>query len=216
MATSQILSFGGAAGANVLTPAEYAALSARTSGFLSGVAKSKEVNTPLRQAAFVAAMIGQFIAVRGGIDVLDDGDVVGLEADFVAAITSFLQSRVATTAQAQELVNDSVLLTPKKLDDAFSAGRVLTGTSLNQSIAKGTILKAGFFSETATSVAFPTPFPNACLGVFGAESATIPGNMGFVVFQYTALTRFSFQPQLRDANKQFPNAANIKFLAIGY
>lgn len=119
MAINQILLFGGAAGANVLTPAEYAALAARTAGFQSGVAKSKEVNTPLRQAAFVAAMIGQFIANKAFIDVLDDGDVPGLVADFSSAITAQVQTSVATVEQAQALSDNTVLMTPSNLVSAM-------------------------------------------------------------------------------------------------
>jgi len=115
VATNQILPFGGAAGANVLTPAEYGTLPARASGFQSGVAKSKEVNTPLRQTAFVAAMIGQFIADKAFIDVLDDGDVPGLVADFSAAITAQLQSRVASMEQAQALADNTTMITPLRL-----------------------------------------------------------------------------------------------------
>lgn len=88
MAINQILPFGSGAGANVMTPADYTALTARTTGFQSGVAKSKEVNTPLRQSAFVAAMIGQFIADKSGQDVLDDGDLTALQAKFLSALGS--------------------------------------------------------------------------------------------------------------------------------
>lgn len=88
MAINQILPFGTGAGANVMTPADYTALAARTTGFQSGVAKSKEVNTPLRQSAFVAAMLAQFISDTLAVDVLDDGNVSGLQAKLKAAIAA--------------------------------------------------------------------------------------------------------------------------------
>ena len=106
MATNQILPFGTAAGANVLSPAEYQSLATRAGGFQSGVAKSKELNTVWRQVSFAAAMLGQFIADTSGIDVLDDGDIPGLKADFIAALRAYLQSQVASTAQAQASSDD--------------------------------------------------------------------------------------------------------------
>ena len=86
MAINQILPFGLAASANVLTPEEYTALAARVGGFGAGVARSREVNTPLRQSSFIAAMIGQFIADRAQVDVLDDGDIPALMAKFSEAL----------------------------------------------------------------------------------------------------------------------------------
>ncbi|WP_144658070.1 hypothetical protein [Achromobacter dolens] len=88
MAINQILPFGTVPGANVLAPADYQALAARLGGFSAGTAKSKELNTVWRQAAFVAAMIGQYIADKAGQDVLDDGDLAALQAKFVAALAA--------------------------------------------------------------------------------------------------------------------------------
>lgn len=88
MAINQILPFGTVPGANVLAPADYEALAARLGGFSAGTAKSKELNTVWRQASFVAAMIGQYIADKAGQDVLDDGDLAALQARFVAALAA--------------------------------------------------------------------------------------------------------------------------------
>ncbi|AUZ18053.1 hypothetical protein [Achromobacter xylosoxidans] len=88
MAINQILPFGTVSGANVLAPADYQALAARLAGFSAGTAKSKELNTVWRQASFVAAMIGQYIADKAGQDVLDNGDLAALQAKFVAALAA--------------------------------------------------------------------------------------------------------------------------------
>ncbi|OZI36406.1 hypothetical protein CEG14_15520 [Bordetella genomosp. 1] len=88
MAINQILPFALAQGANVLTPEEYSALASRTAGFGSGVARSKDVNTPVRQASFVASALGQYISDRSGQDVLDDGDVTGLVEKLTAALAA--------------------------------------------------------------------------------------------------------------------------------
>ncbi|VFR43416.1 Prophage tail fiber protein [plant metagenome] len=103
MAENQLLPFGGAAGANVLTPAEYAALGARAGGFQAGVAKSREVNTVLRQAAFAAAMIGQFSADRSGEDVQDDGDVAAFQAAFTRALLAVIDGRAVPYVNRADL-----------------------------------------------------------------------------------------------------------------
>lgn len=87
---NEILPFGLAVGSNVMPQASYATLGARTAGFQAGVAQSAQVNKALRQSAFIAAMIGQFTADRGGRDVLDNGDLVFAQASFVRAIVQIV------------------------------------------------------------------------------------------------------------------------------
>lgn len=133
-------------------------------GFRSGVAKSKAVNTPLRQAAFVSAMIDQFIADKSGIDVLDKGGVPGLVADFLPASNAQMQSRVASTAQGQALNDDTVLLTPKELADALKGENQSIGVSAGyQNLPGGLIAQWGGIASVAAaaaSVTFPIAFPN--------------------------------------------------------
>jgi len=81
-------------GANVLSQADYAALTARLSGFQSGVAKSVELNKVWRQASVIAAMIAQFTVDQTGQDVLDDGDVSALLSKFQDAILAFSGGRL--------------------------------------------------------------------------------------------------------------------------
>lgn len=86
MATNQFLPFGTGAGANVLAPAAYAALAARTTGFTAGTAKSQELNSVWRQAAFGVSALAQFIADQSGDDVLDDGNIANFKASLIKAI----------------------------------------------------------------------------------------------------------------------------------
>lgn len=89
MATNNFLTFAGGAGSNVLTQAEYAALAARTSGFLSGLAKSAELNKVWRQSSVMAAVLGQFINDSSGQDAIDDGTTTALLASLKASVRSF-------------------------------------------------------------------------------------------------------------------------------
>ncbi len=86
MALNQFLPFATGAGANVLSEDEYANMLGRAEGFVSGLARSIECNTVWRQASFVTAMIGQFIADYAQEDALDNGDIPGLEQKFVDAL----------------------------------------------------------------------------------------------------------------------------------
>ena len=82
--SNQFLPFATGSGANVLTPADYAALTSLVaSGFTSGIAPSQQVNTPLRQSSFVASAIAQAIADQLGVAVNDDGVIANLENQFL-------------------------------------------------------------------------------------------------------------------------------------
>lgn len=86
---NQILPFATGGGADVLSPADYAAASFRTAGFVAGIADAASCNTAWRQASFVAATVAQFVADYGIADVLDDGNIVNFEANLVAALQKF-------------------------------------------------------------------------------------------------------------------------------
>jgi len=90
MADNEFLPFGTTAGANVLAQALYSGLSARSTGFMSGVASSAQLNKVWRQSSSMAAMIGQFIADNSGNDADDDGDIATLLSNFELAATSFV------------------------------------------------------------------------------------------------------------------------------
>ncbi|MDQ0507430.1 glycine-rich domain-containing protein [Xanthobacter agilis] len=91
--SNQFLAFGTATGANVLGQSAYSALTARSTGFQSGVALSQQVNKTLRQATSMTAMLGAFIAAYGG-DALDDGDLTTLRANFEAALAYIIDQNL--------------------------------------------------------------------------------------------------------------------------
>lgn len=71
-------------GSNLLTQSEYAAASDRTNGNQPGVASSKLVNKALRQTAFMASQLAQYVTNKSGSSVVDDGDTAALLAQIVA------------------------------------------------------------------------------------------------------------------------------------
>ena len=122
MAINQILPFGIVSGANVLAPADYQALAARLGGFSAGTAKSKELNTVWRQASFVAAMIGQYIADKAGQDVLDNGDLTALQAKFVAALAASPALTGTPTAPTPVVADNSTKLATTAFVQSVVAG----------------------------------------------------------------------------------------------
>ena len=88
--TNDFVPFGTGTGANVLAASAWAAMTNRQLGFQSGTAPSIQVNTAIRQAAFVAAMVAQFTADNGPSNVQDNGNLATLEGQFETALTSYL------------------------------------------------------------------------------------------------------------------------------
>lgn len=219
MATNQLLQFGASAGANVLTPAEYGALVARASGFLSGVAKSKEVNTPLRQSAFVAAMIGQFIADTAAVDVLDDGNLPGLLAKFVAALKAQMQGQVATTAQAQAMTDDTVLMTPKKLADAFAGTNQSLTSPGYQKLPGGVILQWSTVLNNISGFApwtYPISFPTEVWGVLSTAGTLSPDvDMSATLVGVPSIVNCTASVFVGGVQSSVAGQVSVRYLAIG-
>ncbi|HBK4844332.1 MULTISPECIES: gp53-like domain-containing protein [Enterobacter cloacae complex] len=96
MATNNFKAFALDPNANVMSQADWEALPARLSGFISGPAKSAQVNKAIRQASFIAAALAQYTANKSGLDVLDDGDLNGFIAKMSAAFGKDFQALDAT------------------------------------------------------------------------------------------------------------------------
>lgn len=99
MATNDFLPFGGAAGANVMTQASYAALAARTAGFSAGTANSAQLNKVWRQSSIMSAALAQMISDNTGLDVLDDGSITTILANMKKSVSGrLLNVQVFSTA----------------------------------------------------------------------------------------------------------------------
>jgi hypothetical protein len=81
-------------GANILTVANYQAATIRQQGAQIGIADPLTFNNAMRQSTSIAAMIAQFTADHGPGNVQDNGDLVTLESQFVAALTQLIDSIV--------------------------------------------------------------------------------------------------------------------------
>jgi len=100
MATSQIVPFATAPGANVQALADFLAAASTSAGFSSGVANSGALNRAWRQSSFMAAGLAGLL-VSNGVDVVDDGNL--------ASLVSKLVSLFAGTSSTQKLPGGFIL-----------------------------------------------------------------------------------------------------------
>lgn len=103
MPTNDFKTFATGNSTNVISQADYLALTALVSGFSSGKASSAQVNKALRQATVMANVLAQFIADSANIDVLDDGNT--------AAILSNLKNSMPGRLMGVQVVTSSALIT---------------------------------------------------------------------------------------------------------
>lgn len=90
MATNDFLPFATGGAANVLTQAQWAALSALLNGFQSGIADSKSINKAFRQSSIMSAVLAQFIVDETGANATDDGTTATLLANLKNATSGRL------------------------------------------------------------------------------------------------------------------------------
>jgi len=149
MPTNDFLPFGTAGGANVLPQSSYAALTARSSGFASGIAQSSHLNKAWRQGSIPAYLIGQYINDLTGADALDDGNTAALLASFKAADRSQRLNYFTPGGTANALT-----ITP---DPAFAALADLVGVPLRfvTSAANTGAVTLAVSGLTATAVTWP-------------------------------------------------------------
>ena len=90
MATNNILSFCTGAKPNVLTPTAWQTTPARSSGFVSGIARSSHVNTAVVGGANIAHAVGEFIKNQLNEDV-NPTDETTLVSQFLRSLQVFIQ-----------------------------------------------------------------------------------------------------------------------------
>ena len=94
MATNNFKPFAIASGANVISQADYEALSALASGFQAGKASSAQINKAIRQSTVMAYVLAQFIADSASVDVLDNGVPATILANLKVSMTELTPGRV--------------------------------------------------------------------------------------------------------------------------
>lgn len=171
--SNQFLPFATSGGANALTPAEWAGLTAiLANGFQSGVASSEQFNTAFRQALAGTNLLGNFINDQG-FNALDDGNTVNLLAAFKSALQNLLALKAGATGQAFQAADGA---TGKQVVNISQFGATF-GASGIQRLPSGFILQWSTINipgPGGVTWTYPTPFPNAVHGVFGMGYSVLP------------------------------------------
>lgn len=158
MATNDFQAFGNAAGANVLSQADYLALAARLSGFTAGTANSAQLNKVWRQSSVMANVLAQCISDITRQDVLDNGSPATILANLKAALA-------AGSPAAGGAINASMYVSAASATATFTADEVIVKSALG-----GSSWLLPSFSKTINLGA---------TGAGGMDTGTAPAN-GFV------------------------------------
>ncbi|WP_175920398.1 hypothetical protein [Burkholderia pyrrocinia] len=139
MANNNFKPFAAAGGANVIAQADYEALAALLTGFVSGTAQSQQLNKVWRQSSIMAAVLAQFIVDLTGQDAIDDGTTATLLANLKTAVQA---QSAAAIGQARNLVM-SVGPASASANATLTADEIVVGTALG-----GKKYALGPFSKT--------------------------------------------------------------------
>ncbi|USE78824.1 hypothetical protein NDR89_19490 [Cupriavidus gilardii] len=153
MATNDFLPFATGSGANVLSQAEWAALTQRLSGFQSGVAKSDQLNKAWRQSSIMAAVIAGFIADITGQDVIDDGTTATILANLKSAVSAQSVGVVGAVRNARMVVSSTSSSATYQADEVIVqtalSGQTYRLTNVNKTIDISTTGAGGMDVGTA-------------------------------------------------------------------
>ncbi len=167
MAINEFKPFAATADANVQEQADYEQSEIIRAGFKTGLARSAEVNKAIRQATSITAAVAEFTAEKSGKDMLDDGNIATIKANFETALSAVSTLLVAQaegendaltgrfTPEVKELKNGlmvhvrakekNLTKTPGFKADATEAKTIVKGNNL--ALAQGDIAGAGHWLE---------------------------------------------------------------------
>ncbi|OZI78745.1 gp53-like domain-containing protein [Bordetella genomosp. 6] len=149
------------------------------------------------QLAFFQSLIkAAGLTANGTVDIVGASQYFdALESILDAATPDATESikgliQIATSAEAQALINNAKVLTPKKLADAFK-GSNQSLMPAGYQVYPGGQIKQWQFVDVANgaTITYPIPFPNACVGVQITRSGSTGASPGSAS---SIPTRFSF------------------------
>lgn len=98
--STEFLPFATGTGANVEDQTTWASDSTRSLGFSAGTASSAKANKAIRQAAFVASGVANWLSNILGVTVADDGDLSGFVTKLTTAIAPLASPALTGTPTA--------------------------------------------------------------------------------------------------------------------
>ena len=118
MPTNDFKAFACGAGANVISQSDYVANAALiANGFESGIAFSDELNKVWRQSSIISTMIASYIQQATGLDVIDDGTIATIQANFSTALS--VKSYGLDTSAVTNIITANLNPAPTALSDGM-------------------------------------------------------------------------------------------------
>lgn len=162
MATNNMLPFCPTdTGTNLLSQTDYAAASDRTNGNQPGIASSKLVNKAVRQSAWMASQLAQYIANATGLDVLDDQNSTNLlTAMTTAFVPEPIQSQIQNLTLTFAVAGNAGTVAIK----TYAGTDAATTNPINVAMRSSTITSGGFSLRSITAALSMTITSGATLG----------------------------------------------------
>lgn len=183
---NEFLPFSNNATSNVIDQTSYESLDARKTGFSSGVAKSAQLNKVWRQSSIMASALGQFIADKNGVDILDDGDVPKLVAEMNKAISGGGTAGVKTFNGASGDITisqgNNITITKNGNDFKIAASGGTAGVTTLNNLSGAVNLVAG---ANVTITPNGNNLTIAASGGGGGAVTSVNGKTGAVNLTYT-------------------------------
>lgn len=209
--------YAGSAGANVITQAQYLALtSILANGMSDGIVPSAQFNKILRQLSMGSAALGKIIA-DNNVNAVDDGNVSDFVSKLLAALNTLLAIPTvppfATNAEAQAGIDTTSTITPASLASALKGSNQSLSANGYQKFPGGLILQWGRKQSPASgstdSFTYPISFPNGVFaGCFMLETAVSAFGSYFLPTNTGA--------SLGVTGGSLFNSAYYRWLTIGY
>ena len=163
------------------------------------------------------------LSFNGTLFVLSSGMIAEKEVkalldttDFQATETTNGVSKIATQSEVNAGLEDTKIVTSKKLKALFTAGASKTQYGY-QKFPSGVIMQWGMSGENVTNVTFPIAFPTACATVQitrgGGIAANSTGSAGVGASVITSMSNTGFSV---DSVIQSTDKSLVYYLAIGY
>lgn len=195
MAINEFKPFAATADANVQDQADYEQSEIIRAGFKTGLARSAEVNKAIRQATSITAAVAEFTAEKSGKDMLDNGDIQTMKANFetaLSAVSSLLIAEADGTGDALTAsfvpaigtLKNGMLVHVRAADsnktkmptfraDETEAKAVVKGNNL--SLVEGDIAGAGHWLEMQYDAALDKwVLQNPAKGIIAQQSSGVP------------------------------------------
>jgi hypothetical protein len=161
-------------GADVDTQAEFAGSGYQQNGFVVGIAQPSQANKVWRQSSMIASAIATAISELLNIDILDDGNLANLVANFKAALATSASGGVLTQATRPFGDNTNDVANTAFVQAAVSPVSAAAGaaqTTANTGVANAATAQGTANTALADAVAAQTTATTALANAATAQTA---------------------------------------------